>query len=143
VKRTALFAALAIATGCERLVTLATTERADWSYVDTAWGGATLKSASLTDGKLTLTPRLMLHRPTRLDSAICIAGVHARQDGQRLLFWFDKALCSNGAARLPYAATMPGPPAGTYEVVYDDAAAGFPRLGRIALDASGARVLAP
>jgi hypothetical protein len=104
VRIAALMIAAVVAAGCKRVVPLATTRKADWAYVDAAWGGTKLKSAAASDQDLTLTLALFVHPPTRLDSAICNRGVHARQDGGRIILAIDRSVCGHGPN--PLTATM-------------------------------------
>ena len=48
----------------------------------------------------------------------------------RFLVRLDKCLCNGGTAA-PLIAVLPKPSSGAYDVVYDDAAAGFPHVGRL------------
>jgi len=129
----ALALAAAFAAGCDRvakrIVPAMTSERATWSYVDEAWGGMAVKTSAVNANQLSLTFRLFLHAPTRIDSGICIYAIAARADGRRVVVRLDRSLCGNTTGG--YAVSLPKPEAGTYDVVYDDAAAGFPKLGRV------------
>jgi hypothetical protein len=130
--RTALAAVVwAQCAGCHRAVTLVTTERASWSYVEEAWGGLQVSDSAVEDGRLRLRLRSHVHAVTRVDSGICVRAVSARVDETRVLVRLDKAVCDpKGPPPPSNEVSIASPPAGTYAVLYDDAAAGFPRLGQ-------------
>jgi hypothetical protein len=145
VRITALMSAAALTAGCDRVckrvVPIATATTADWAYVDNAWGATKLKSAAATDRDLTLTLTLFVHPPTHVDSGICDRGVHARQEGSRIAVAIDRSLCGDGPH--PLTATIAKPPEGTYDVVYDDASAGYPRIGRLTIGPTVVTVAPP
>jgi hypothetical protein len=128
-----LMMAAAIAAGCDsvakRVVPGVTATKADWAFVDRSWGGTKLQSAAATDRDLTITLALGVDRPKQIDSETCTRGVHARQDGSRIVLSIDRSVCGDGPH--PSTATIAKPAVGTYDVVYDDASAGFPRVGRL------------
>lgn len=115
---------------CERVSTRLTTESAPWSYVEDAWGGLAIAESRTAENQVSLTFRLRAHEPKRLDSAICLCGTSARVRAERIMVRLEKCLCGGGASA-PLMAVLSKPPAGEYEVVYDDAAAGFPHVARI------------
>ena len=79
-----------------------------------------------------LTFRLRVHEPTRLDSGICVCGAHARVDALRVLVRVNRCACGPGTGAA-LVARIAKPASGVYEVVYDDSAAGFPMIGRLAV----------
>jgi hypothetical protein len=105
-------------------------ERAPWFYVEDAWGGLGIAESRTADNQLSITFRLGVHEPKRLDSAICTCGATARLVASRILVRLDKCLC-NGGASAPLIAVLPKPTSGEYDVVYDDAAAGFPNVAHL------------
>jgi hypothetical protein len=135
----------ALAAGCERVaqrvVPRVTATKADWAFVDSSWGGTKLQSAAATNRDLTITLALGVHPPTRIDSAICTRGVNVRQDGSRIVLSIDRSVCGDGPH--PLTATIAKPAAGTYDVVYDDASAGFPRVGRLTIGPPSVTITAP
>ncbi len=122
--------ALVACVACDRAATRLSTERAPWSYVEDAWGGLGIAESRTANNQVSMTFRLRVHEPKRLDSAICTCGTTARVMADRILVRLDKCLCSGGAStRL--IAVLPQPISGEYDVVYDDAAAGFPHVARL------------
>jgi hypothetical protein len=125
---------------CNRAVTLVTTERAAWSYVEEAWGGLDVPESRVEDGRLRLRLRFHVHPVARVDSGICVRAVAARVDGTRVLVRLDKSVCDpKGATQSSDEVSIAVPPAGTYELRYDDAGAGFPRLGQAQVPSGAAR----
>ena len=106
--------------GCQwagdRIVPAATTEGASWAYVDEAWGGLAVADSRTTAHELSLTFR-GVHAPSRIDSGICLRAVHARTQAARVLVRCDRSVCPQAGGTVPLAATIPRPPAGTYDVV--------------------------
>jgi hypothetical protein len=117
---------------CDRAATRLTTESAPWSYVEDAWGGLGIAESKTVNNQVSLTFRLHVHESKRLDSAICTCGAGARLLADRILVRLDKCLCSDGAST-QLIAVLPKPASGNYDVVYDDAAAGFPHIARLEL----------
>lgn len=131
--RLTVLAAVLVGTtsACSWFVTRATTEPASWTYVEEAWGGMRLSEAHVADGRLSLPFRLSVHASTRVDSGICVRGASARVSDRRILVRLDKSVCPERGTPPPDEAELPAPASGSYEVVYDDAAAHFPSLGRV------------
>ena len=115
---------------CEAFVTWVSTTKAEWSYVRDAWGGVEIGETSLREGELLIPLSLIPEKGSWEDSAICICGAYARQDGSRLLIGIRRCICG-AAAGLPSVLRIPRPSPGRYEVRYDDDAAGYPLLGSI------------
>jgi hypothetical protein len=80
--------------------------------------------------------KLALHQRQRTDSGVCVRRVSARPEAGRIIVRFDKCICGPGST-LPYKyeleAHMTRPSPGKYVVVYDDADAGYPRIGEVEL----------
>ncbi|HEV7506173.1 MAG TPA: hypothetical protein VGS07_14785 [Thermoanaerobaculia bacterium] len=118
---------------CQYAVTVASTTPAPWSYVEDAWGGIASENPTIESDRVALPVRLDLHSAKRIDSAICIRRVNGRVDAGRVFVRVDKCLCHSGTqGEGPDMVARFGKPApGKYAVVYDDASAGFPKIGEI------------
>jgi hypothetical protein len=125
-----LFAFAAVS--CNRAVTLASTTAAPWSYVEEAWGGIASEIPTVESGRMALPVRFAVHPVVRHDSAICIRRVNGRVEDGRVIVGVDKYICSSGTGKGPdLVARFVKPAPGRYAVVYDDASAGFPKIGDI------------
>ena len=122
--------ALIACVACDRAATRLSTEHAPWSYVEDAWGGLGIAESRTANNRVSLSFRLRVHEPKRLDSAICTCGPTARVVADRILARLDKCLCKAGASA-PLIAVLPKPASGEYDVVYEDATAGFPHIARV------------
>lgn len=132
----ALLVSSTMALGCDRAVTLVSTEKAPWWYVEQRWGGLELGEPRVEGSQFSIPLRLFVHGVRQIDSGICVRRVEARVDGLRVILRIDKCLCGPGVTQFNpssrgLTAAMQRPRAGTYEVVYDDEGAGFPRVGQI------------
>ncbi len=123
---------------CNRLMVWVSTKPASWSYVNDAWGGIAAENPTIESGQMALPVRFDVHAVTRVDSAICIRRVNGRVDEGRVIVGVDRCLCQSGpssktaeelARELVAHFSKPAP--GRYTVVYDDASAGFPKIGDI------------
>ena len=136
--------ALLATVGCASAIPWVTSEPAPWSYVEDAWGGVRLGAVEVVSGDAFLLFELRAHEVKRIDSGICVRGASTRMDGGRIALRLDQSLCGPGSLT-DYKAALPKLAAGTYDVVYDDEAAGFPALGRVRIpqDAPQARSAIP
>lgn len=118
---------------CNRMVVWASTEPASWLYVDEAWGGIATENPAIESDRVALPIRFDVHAVKRVDSAICIRRVNGRVDEGRVIVGVDKCLCSSGTTGKgpELVARFVKPASGRYAVVYDDAGAGFPKIGEI------------
>jgi hypothetical protein len=118
---------------CDRALTVASTTPAPWTYVEDAWGGIASGSPTIESDRMALPVRFDVHPVKRQDSAICIRRVNGRVDGGRVIVRVDKCLCSSGTTGKgpELIARFAKPVPGKYMVVYDDARAGFPKIGEI------------
>jgi hypothetical protein len=116
-------------TGCEREVVRLSQEKADWDYVEAAWGGARAGPVEVQGQTLKIPLVLDVHESTRTDSGICIYNPAGKVHGKRIRVRLDRGVCSNKAARLTVV-EIPKPAAGEYEIVYDDFSARYPVLGK-------------
>jgi hypothetical protein len=119
-----------------RAVTWVTTTPAPWSYVEAAWGGVALGDPTVQGGRVSLPLKLDLHQRQRTDSAVCVRRVSARPEAGRIIVRFDKCICGPGTTspyRCELEAHFARPSPGKYVVVYDDAGAGYPRIGEVEL----------
>ncbi len=119
-----------LASGCDRAVTTATSERATWEYVEKYWGGIALEEASINESLVSIPFKLGVHGVERLDSGVCVHRITARFEGARIMMRIDKCICGPSATR-DLRAILRRPASGNYDVVYDDATAAFPRIGRV------------
>jgi|GEM_PF-2108826 len=136
----AILLALALAS-CDRIsMTLEPkpTGPATWSYVEKGWGGVAVEKPTVEAGRVSLPLRLGVHPAERVDSAICIRRVTGRVEDGRIAVRIDKRICqggpgsktaAEGAEDLTVHVAKPAP--GKYAVVYDDASAGFPKIGEV------------
>ncbi|HSS49560.1 MAG TPA: hypothetical protein VLX28_11510 [Thermoanaerobaculia bacterium] len=122
-----------VSSSCQDVVTVASTTPAPWSYVEDAWGGIAPENPAIESGRVALPVKLDLHPAKRLDSAICIRRVSGRVDEGRVFVRVDKCLCHSGTKGEgpDMVARFAKPAPGRYVVVYDDASAGFPKIGEI------------
>ena len=116
-------------TGCVAILAWATKEDASWQYVQQHARGATLGPASVTAAELSFP----VVAQEKINSAECIHDARVRVEGQRMLLSLKHGLCPDGW-RPPEVARLPRPAPGDYTVVYDDASAGFPVVGRLHVD---------
>ncbi len=132
VAATALFWEQAIA----RAVTWVTTSPASWSDVEAAWGGVVLGDPTVQGDRVSLPLGLDLPKRQRTDSGYCVRRVSARPEAGRIIVRFDTCVCGPGTTspyRYALAARFARPSPGRYVVVYDDAGAGYPRIGEVKL----------
>jgi hypothetical protein len=115
--------------GCDRTVVWLTREKADWDYVEAAWGGAKAGPVEVQGQTLKIPLVLHLHKSTRTDSGICIYNPAGKVHGKQIRVRLDQGVCSKMAARSKVV-EIPKPPAGEYEIVYDDFSARYPVLGK-------------
>jgi len=115
-----------------------TTTLATWSYVEKGWGGVALGSPTVEANRVSLPLNLGVHPPERIDSAICISRVSGHVENGRIAVRIYKRICkggpgsktaAEGAEDLTVHVGKPAP--GRYAVVYDDASAGFPKIGEV------------
>ena len=125
-------AALLACGACNRAVTHLSTTTASWSYVEDAWGGVALAESRDNAKQVSLIFRLGVHQWKQMDSGSCACGAHARLNGSRVVVSLDRCLCGAGAGAT-LVAEMAKPASGAYFVVYDDSAAGFPRIGQLTI----------
>lgn len=123
----------ACSASCARVVSTATTTPASWSYVEEAWGGLALVSPTVASGTVSLPLETGIHPPKRFDSAICVCGASARTDGARIVVLLESCVCGPGSKRT-LLVQMSKPTPGVYSVHYDDAAAGFPKIGELVVE---------
>jgi hypothetical protein len=128
----ALLAAAASVAGCnriaDRVVPIVTKTHVSWAWIDER-GGMAVKTSTATSNTLSLAFR-STHTSTMVDSAVAVCAITRRQEARQIVVGVDS--CVVGDIEYPgFNLTMPKPAAGTYDVVYDDAAAGFPSLGRV------------
>lgn len=114
------------------MVSEITAEPATWGYVNDAWGGLEVGSPVVTAGQVDLPLTLMVHAVKQVDSGVCTDAIVARVDGTRVIIGLKRGVCGEGSLT-DYTAHFSVPPAGRYDVVYDDAQAGFPSLGEITI----------
>jgi hypothetical protein len=119
--------------GCDRTVVWVTQEKADWDYVEAAWGGAKAGPVEVQGQTLKIPLVLHLHKSTRTDSGICIYNPAGKVHGKQIRVRLDQGVCSNRAARLKVV-EIPKPAAGEYEIVYDDFSARYPIIGKAVLN---------
>ncbi len=119
-------------TGCNRLVTWASTKTAPWSYVEDGWGGTALESYLVESNQVNLKFKLLIHDVKRIDSGICSCGTSAKLQQNRILVRMKSCLCGPGADT-HHVAIIRRPPPGQYLVVYDDPSANYPRIGEITI----------
>jgi hypothetical protein len=132
-----LFLALALAS-CEQGMTLTSTVPATWAYVERNWGGVAVENPAVEAGRVSLPLRLGVHAAEGVDSAICVSRVAGRVDDGRIAVRVDKRICQGGPSSTTAAEAAEGltvhlakPAPGKYVVVYDDASAGFPKIGEV------------
>ncbi len=127
-----------VSVSCNRAVPWATTSPAPWSYVERSWGGIAVGNPTMEAGQVALPFRLFVHPVERVDSAICVRRATGRVEEGRVLIRLDKSLCEAG--HRPRTAEerandsvvhLGKPEPGKYAVVYDDASAGFPKIGEV------------
>lgn len=118
-----------MAMGCERTVVWLSKEKADWDYVEAAWGGAKAGPVEVEGQTLKIPLVLHVHESTRVDSGICIYDPSGEVRGKQILVRLVQGVCSNTAARSKIV-EIPQPAPGEYEIVYDDFKAGYPVIGR-------------
>lgn len=133
----ALLLALA-SVSCERALIWATTTPAPWSFVEKSWGGIAVGNPKMEAGRMTLPYRLFVHRVRDAQSGVCVCRATGRVEEGRVLIRLDKSLCEGGPGSRTAKERANGPvvhlgrPApGRYVVVYDDAGAGFPKIGEV------------
>jgi hypothetical protein len=127
-----------VSVSCNRAVTWVTTSPAPWSYVEKSWGGIAVGNPTMEAGRVALPFRLFVHPVEHVDSAVCVRRAAGRVEGGRVLIRLDKSICEAGhrprtaEERANDSVVQLGRPApGRYAVVYDDAGAGFPRIGEV------------
>jgi hypothetical protein len=113
--------------GCEREVVWLSKEKADWDYVEAAWGGAKAGPVEVSEETLKIPFVFHLHKSTRTDSGICIYDPTGEVHGKRIRLRLNQGVCSN-RMRYPLVAEMPKPSPGEYEIVYDDFSARYPAV---------------
>lgn len=119
-----------------RAVTWVTTSPASWSDVEAAWGGVVPGNPTVYGDRVSLPLGLELHKRQRTDSGYCVRRVSARPEAGRIIVRFDTCICGPGTTspyRYALAAHFARPSPGKYVVVYDDASAGYPRIGEVEL----------
>jgi hypothetical protein len=126
-------AAVLILSGCARTISQLTTRPASWSYVQSAWGGVVLGETGVTDGALFLQLSLPGSGSNRVDSGVCSEAGPARLEGGRILVHLNRRVCDPHAAHSS-TIRLAKPPAGLYQVFYDDAAANEPHLGQVRVE---------
>jgi hypothetical protein len=133
----ALLLALA-SVSCNRAVVWASTTPAPWSYVERSWGGIAVGNPTMEADWVALPFSLFVHPVEHVDSAICVRRATGRVEEGRVLIRLDKSICEAGhrprtaEERANDSVVHLGRPApGRYAVVYDDAGAGFPRIGEV------------
>ena len=119
--------ALLLAAGCDRIarrvVPALTKERATWAWIEHR-GGMAVKTWTVSSNQLSLTFR-DTHELGVADSGVSVCAINARQQTRQIVVRMDR--CVVGDFEDPgFKVTLPKPAAGTYDVVYDDSAAGFP-----------------
>jgi hypothetical protein len=127
-----------VSASCNRAVVWVTTTPAPWSYVERSWGGIAVGNPTMEAGRVALPFSLFVHHVERVDSAICVRRATGRVEKGRVLIRLDKSICEAGhrprtaEERANDSVVHLGRPApGRYAVVYDDAGAGFPRIGEV------------
>jgi hypothetical protein len=118
--------------GCSREVAWLSKEKADWDYVEAAWGGARAGPVEVQGGTLHIPFVLGLHEATRTDSGICIYDPAGEVHGRKIRLRLNRGICSN-TVRPPLVAELPKPAPGEYEIVYDDFFAGYPVMGKVVI----------
>ena len=126
-----LFLAVLLA-GCERTVVWLSKEKADWDYVEAAWGGAKAGPVEVQGETLKIPFVLDLHESTRTDSGICIYDPAGEVHGKTIRLRLNQGVCSN-KVRFPLVAEIPKPAPGEYEIVYDDFLARYPVMGKVVI----------
>jgi hypothetical protein len=111
---------------------------ATWSYVEKGWGGVALGTPTIAADRMDLPLRLGVHPAERVDSAICVRRVSGHVEKDRIVVRVYKRICrggpgsktaAEGARDLTVHLGKPLP--GKYAVVYNDASAGFPKIGEV------------
>jgi len=131
--RIALVALALLATAaCSSVVSVATTQPASYDYVVEAWGGITLAVAPGMSYPSDSAIPIELHteKAVRIDSAMCLARVDSRTEGNTIYILLYKEVCTPSSIK-SISVPLFGIARGTFEVRYDDQAAGYPHLGTI------------
>jgi hypothetical protein len=126
---------LAGALGCQEALVRASKEPVTWAYISGSTTGIKLSPVEVSGGFVELSFTLWSNR----DSAVCFYDPVARVEGYRILLGLKKALCSTGLVT-PLVARVRDPGPGEYEIALDDANAGYPTIGRVAVGATKAPV---
>ena len=104
---------------------------ADWEYVTKQWGGMRIDKPQIAATKVVLPIEVGLRPSTDVDSAICLNGASAKTKAQTIYVSLKSGLCSSISRETPWQIVIARPAPGSYRIVYDDEAAGFPVVGSL------------